>query len=240
MKYDFDQILPRIGTDSIKWDYESRGGNLRLRHPGKDPLAEGELLPMWVADMDFPLPQPVLEAMQKRVEHGSFGYTQPSESYFDAIVNWMQRRKGWKIEKEWIMTTPKVIMTINLLVQALTKPEDKVIVQTPVFHPIYLGVENNGRKLVRNPLKYQLGKYTIDFDYLETKAADPAAKMLILCSPHNPVGRVWTRSELTRIAEICAENNLLLIVDEIHSDLVYGIHLMRGTWRTIPRFSCGL
>lgn len=221
MEYDFDKMISRVGTDSIKWDYVSKGGNLLLRHAGEHPLAEGELLPMWVADMDFPSPQPVLEAMRKRAAHGNFGYTHPSTAYYKAIIGWMSRRKGWEIEKEWIMTTPKIMMTINLLIQTLTNPGDKIIVQTPVFHPIYLGVEFNDRDLVRNCLKYQGGRYSIDFDDLAEKAADHRTKMMILCSPHNPVGRVWTRGELKRIGEICIENDVLLVVDEIHSDLVY-------------------
>jgi cystathionine beta-lyase len=221
MKYDFDKIIPRVNTDSIKWDYVSKGGNLLHRQAGDHPLAEHELLPMWVADMDFPSPQPVLKAMQRRVQHGVFGYTHPSENYYEAIIRWMHQRKGWLVEKDWILTTPKVMLTINLLIQALTEPGDKIIVQTPVFHPIYLAVEFNGRTLVRNRLIYHRRKYTIDFDDLALKAAHPRTKMLILCSPHNPVGRVWTRAELTKMGEICAQNDVLLVVDEIHSDLLY-------------------
>ncbi|MCP5094805.1 MAG: pyridoxal phosphate-dependent aminotransferase [Chloroflexi bacterium] len=221
MEYDFDKIISRARTDSIKWDYISKEGRLSPRQAGDNFRAKDELLPMWVADMDFPSPQPVLEAMQKRVAHGVFGYTQPSAPYYEAIIGWMHRRKGWLIEKDWILTTPKVMLTIDLLIQTLTDPGDGIIVQTPLFHPIYLGVEFNGRTLLRNRLTYKNGRYSIDFDDLLSKAKDPRTKMLILCSPHNPVGRVWTRAELTSIGEICVQNGVLLIVDEIHSDLLY-------------------
>jgi cystathionine beta-lyase len=221
MNYDFDKIIPRTNTNSIKWDYISKSGSLSLRQSGDNPLAKNEVLPMWVADMDFQSPQPVLAAMQSRIAHGVFGYTHTSEKYYESIIRWMHKRKGWLVEKDWILTTPKVMMTINLLVQALTKPGDRIIVQTPVFHPIYLAVEFNGRTLLRNRLKYSQQKYTIDFDDLAEKAQHPQTKMLILCSPHNPVGRVWTKTELMEMGEICAQNDIFLVVDEIHSDLLY-------------------
>jgi cystathionine beta-lyase len=229
MKYDFDTLVPRTNTASIKWDYVSRGGQLQRREAGPAPLAAGEVLPLWVADMDFPAPQPVREALQARVAHGIFGYTQPSAAFFAAIAQWQARRKGWPVEQAWIVPTAKVMMTINLLVQILTEPGDGIIVQTPVFHPIYLAVVHNGRQLLRNRLQETAGQYQLDFADLEAKARDPRTKMLILCSPHNPVGRVWTRAELTRIGDICVRHQVYLVVDEIHSDLVY-------SWATFTTF----
>ena len=220
-KVNFDQVHNRINTNSIKWDYAYEANALIKRKPGADPLSEGELLPMWIADMDFQTAPAILEAIQDRVQHGIFGYTLPDESYYGTIIHWMDVRQGWKIDRDWILTTPSVLFSISAAIQTFTKPGDKIIVQTPVFKPFYTTIENNQRILSRNPLKYERGRYCMDFADLEAKAADPRAKMIILCSPHNPVGRVWNRDELYRLGHICQEHDILIISDEIHSNLIY-------------------
>jgi cystathionine beta-lyase len=175
---------------------------------------------MWVADMDFPCPEPVVEALVTRAQHRLFGYTSPTDSYYNAIVNWMKRRHGWEIEPEWICTTPGVVPALNMLVKTYTSPGDKVLIQTPVYNPFNKAVENSDGILVTNPLIYENGRYSMDFSDLEEKTKDPQVKMAILCSPHNPVGRVWTRDELLRFGEICLKNKVLVVSDEIHGDLI--------------------
>ncbi len=220
MKYDFDREIDRKGTQSVKWEYVPNE-----EHTGIDAteqfFGEDRILPMWVADMDFPAPQPVIEALEARARHGIFGYTAPAESYFQAVIDWMQRRHGWEIKSDWIVTTPGVIPGLNALVRTFVPEGEKVIIQPPVYHPFYFAVENNHRVLAFNPLKYENHTYTMDFADLEEKVKDPQVKMLILCHPHNPVGRVWTEEELTRLGEICLANDVLVVSDEIHCDLLY-------------------
>ncbi|MBT7989314.1 MAG: pyridoxal phosphate-dependent aminotransferase [Anaerolineae bacterium] len=221
MSYNFDKIHHRGNTNSIKWDYINKDGVYQKREVGADPLAPDELIPMGLADMDFSMPPSVIDALGKRIKHGIMGYTRPPESYYAAIINWIEHRTSWGIQRDWILTTSGVMPTINLLIQKLTKPGDQVIIQTPVFYPFYHAVEFNDRVLLRNQLLYKEGHYSIDFDDLARKAADPRAKMIILSNPHNPVGRVWSKEELLRIGEICHENDLFIISDELHSDLTY-------------------
>lgn len=204
MKYDFDRIVPRRGTNSTKWDSRA-----------------ADILPMWVADMDFQSPPAVIEALRRRVDHGIYGYSFPPESCYEAIIDWFRRRHGWEIKREWITFSPGVVPGLNMLIRCLTRPGDKVIVQRPVYYPFFAAIENNGCHILNNPLKYDSGRYTMDFEDLEQKVQDPRAKVLILCSPHNPVGRVWTKEELTRLGKICLENDVIVISDEIHCDLVY-------------------
>lgn len=179
---------------------------------------------MWVADMDFQSPPAVIEALKSRVEHGIFGYSYPSDSYYEAIISWIRRRHNWEIQRDWIMFSPGVVPGIHMLIRSLTRPGDKVIVQTPVYYPFFGAIENNGCHILSNSLKCKDGRYTMDFEDLERKAKDPRARVLVLCSPHNPVGRVWTKEELTRLGRICAENDVTVISDEIHCDLVYRGH----------------
>ncbi|MCP4360072.1 MAG: pyridoxal phosphate-dependent aminotransferase [Chloroflexi bacterium] len=229
MKYDFDKIHKRTGTNSIKWDFVSRNGALQTRKLGVDPLASNELLPMWVADMDFLTAQPIIDALTKRASQGIFGYTRPTQSYYDAIINWMEQRTGWQAQPEWILTTPGVMPAINMAIQTFSEPGDHIIVQTPVFNPFFRAVEGNRRIVANNRLLFedgcteqsQSGRYTIDFDDLETKSANPRAKMIIFCSPHNPVGRVWSQDELQRLGAICQKNDIIIVSDEIHGNLVY-------------------
>lgn len=205
--YDFDKVINRRGTNSEKWDMKG-----------------DDILPMWVADMDFKAPEPVINAIIERARHGIFGYSFYPDSYYDSIIKWQAKRNHWKIKREWIMYSPGVVPAINILIKILTRPGDKVIIQPPVYHPFFKAVHNNDRKLLENPLKFENNRYTMDFEDLEEKAKDPKAKLLILCSPHNPVGRVWTREELTRLGKICIENNITVISDEIHSDIIYKGH----------------
>jgi cystathionine beta-lyase len=221
MKYDFDAEVGRRDTNSVKWEFFWEGENL-VHWQGTDPsLGDERVLPMWVADMDFPCPQPVVDALVERARHGIYGYTAKTETYHEAVANWMERRQGWTIAPEWICTTPGVVPALNLLVRTFLAPGEKVLIQPPVYYPFFHAIQNNAARLVSNPLIYENGGYRMDYADLEGKARDPGLKMAILCSPHNPVGRVWTRDELARFGEICLENDVLVVSDEIHGDLIY-------------------
>lgn len=208
MKYDFDEIIPRRGTNSYKWD----------------SAGDADVLPMWVADMDFRTAPPVVEALRKRVEHGIFGYVRVPDAYYAAVTNWFARRHDWQIEKEWIIYTTGVVPALSAVIKALTVPGDKVMVQTPVYNCFFSSIRNNGCGMITNPLIYRNGTYQINFADLEQKAADPNVKVLLLCNPHNPAGRVWTKQELTRIGDICIRNNVWVVADEIHCELVFPGH----------------
>ena len=208
MKYNFDEIIPRRGTNSYKWD----------------SAGDADVLPMWVADMDFRTAPPVVEALRKRVEHGIFGYVRVPDAYYAAVTNWFARRHDWQIEKEWIIYTTGVVPALSAVIKALTAPGDKVMVQTPVYNCFFSSIRNNGCGMIANPLIYRNGTYQIDFADLEQKAADPSVKVLLLCNPHNPAGRVWTKQELTRIGDICIRNNVWVVADEIHCELVFPGH----------------
>lgn len=208
MKYDFDTIIPRRGTNSYKWDTPE----------------EENVLPMWVADMDFRTAPAIVEALQERVAHGIFGYTKVPEAYYNAVVRWFGNRHRWQIDSQWIVYTSGVVPALSAVIKALTDPGDKVIVQTPAYNCFYSSIRNNGCELSANNLIYRDGRYTIDFDDLEAKAADPKVKILLLCNPHNPVGRVWTPEELRHIGDICLRNGVFVVADEIHCELTYGRH----------------
>ena len=182
------------------------------------------LLPMWVADMDFRVPPAVVDALIKRTEHGLFGYSYPMVSYFEAVIDWHKRRYGRNIQKEWIVLTPGVVPALNMIVQTFIQPGEKVLIQRPVYYPFFSAIENHGGEIVSNNLVYRNGRYTMDFADLAQKTANPAVKMAILCSPHNPVGRVWTKEELTQFGQICLENDVLVVSDEIHCDLIHPGH----------------
>lgn len=211
MKYDFDQLIDRSGTNSTKWNPET------LEEMFGDP----DILPFWVADMDFKTAQPIIDAIVKRAEHGIYGYSKREDSYYQAIIDWTKNRFGWEVKKEWIEYTPGVVPAINYLLQTYCKPGDKVIIQEPVYYPFKNAILNNGCQVSNNKLKFDGERYEIDFEDFEEKAKDPKVKMFILCSPHNPVSRLWTEEELTRLGEICLENDVLVIADEIHNDLVF-------------------
>jgi cysteine-S-conjugate beta-lyase len=211
MIYDFDRTLDRRGTHSLKWDYCPRTYGLH------------DVIPMWVADMDFPAPQPVVEAVQARAGHPAYGYASTPAAFWDAAVGWLRDRHGWDVHHTWLARSPGVVPSLSLCVTAFTQPGDKVVVQPPVYYPFFTAVENNGRRLVRNPLVVADGRFRLDLDDLERKI-DSRTRLLILCSPHNPVGRVWTRDELERLGEICVRRDLIVLSDEIHMDLVYKGH----------------
>ena len=204
MKYDFDKITDRRATNSYKWDSAPEG-----------------VLPMWVADMDFRTAPAIIDALQKRVAHGIFGYTRVPDAYYDAVTSWFSRRHGWDIDREWIIYTSGVVPAVSAVIKALTVPGDKVIVQTPVYNCFFSSIRNNGCEIVSNPLRRIGDTYGMDFDALERCAADPRAKVMLLCNPHNPAGRVWTPDELTRLGNICLRNGVTVVADEIHCELVY-------------------
>ncbi|MBR1855620.1 MAG: pyridoxal phosphate-dependent aminotransferase [Oribacterium sp.] len=210
--YDFDTIHNRKNTDSIKWDF------------GMQRMGRDDLLPLWVADMDFRLPDNILKNISKRVEHGIFGYTDPGDEYLNTVVNWFERRHGFSVKGKAITVTPGVVYAIGLAIRAFTNPGDAVIIQQPVYYPFKDIIELNNRKLVNNQLVYKNGHYEIDFDDFEKKIVENDVKLFILCSPHNPVGRVWTRAELTKLGKICASHDVYVFSDEIHSDFVYPGH----------------
>lgn len=204
MKYDFDKTIDRRATNSYKWD-----------------SAPGGVLPMWVADMDFRTAPAIIDALQKRVAHGIFGYTRVPDAYYDAVTSWFSRRHGWDIDREWIIYTSGVVPAVSAVIKALTVPGDKVIVQTPVYNCFFSSIRNNGCEIVSNPLRRTADTYEMDFDALERCAADPRAKVMLFCNPHNPAGRVWTPDELTRLGNICLRNGVTVVADEIHCELVY-------------------
>ena len=208
MKYDFDKQISRRGTDSYKWD-----------------SAENEnVLPMWVADMDFPTAPAIVDALKKRIEHGIFGYTRVPESYYKVVTDWFSRRHNWTVNREWIIYTSGVVPAVSAIIKALTVPGDKVLVQTPVYNCFFSSIRNNGCEMVSSPLCYADNTYTIDYEDLECKAADPKVKIMLLCNPHNPAGRVWKREELVRIGAICIRHGVTVVSDEIHCELVFPGH----------------
>ena len=211
MKFNFDKIIDRTNNFSAKWSEMNKN------------FGTNDLLPMWVADMDFLTAPCVMEALKDRLEQGIFGYTTRPSSYNESIVNWLDNRFSWKINQEWLMFSPAVITSISLLIQNLTQKNDKIMIQEPVYSPFHSIVESNERNLVISPLvKLDDGSYVMDYEDIEAKIKD--VKVFILCNPHNPVGRVWTREELTRLGEICLKHNVLVISDEIHSDIILKNH----------------
>ncbi|MBN2349259.1 MAG: PatB family C-S lyase [Bacteroidales bacterium] len=208
MNYNFDEIISRENTASVKYD-------LRKQYFGYS-----DVFPMWVADMDFKTPDFIIKAIKKRLDHEILGYTYRPESFNSSVVNWIKDRHNWKIKKEWISFSPGIVPAINLIILALTEPGDKIIVQQPVYFPFFSAIKNHGRVVVNNPLTLRDDRYIMDFEDLKSKI-DKDVKMLILCNPHNPTGNVWKKEELEQLAKICIENNILIVSDEIHSDLVY-------------------
>lgn len=203
MEYNFDELIDRRGTNSCKWD----------------EAAQGEL-PMWVADMDFKTAPPIISAVSRRVAHGVFGYTHVPDRYYDALISWFSRRHGFDMQRRWIITVPGVVPAISAIIKAMTKPGDGVIVQTPVYNCFFSSIRNNGCEALCSPLVAEGDTYRPDYDDLERKAADPRARLFILCNPHNPAGRVWTAEELRRMGDICLRHGVFVIADEIHCELV--------------------
>lgn len=211
MSFNFNKIIDRTNNFSAKWSEMNKN------------FGSNDLLPMWVADMDFLTAPCIMEALKDRLEQGIFGYTTRPSSYNESIVNWLDNRFSWKIKKEWLMFSPAVITSISLLIQNLTQKNDKIMIQEPVYSPFHNIVELNERDLVISPLiKLDDGSYIMDYEDIEAKIKD--VKIFILCNPHNPVGRVWTREELTRLGQICLKHNVIVISDEIHSDIILKNH----------------
>lgn len=208
MKYDFDEVISRRGTLSYKWDNAT----------------DAEVLPLWVADMDFRTSPAIIEALQRRVAHGIFGYTRVPDAYYQAVTNWFARRHGWNIQREWMIYTSGVVPAVSAVIKALTVPGDKVLVQTPVYNCFFSSIRNNGCTLAASPLLRVGNTWQMDFEDLERKASDPDVKVFLLCNPHNPVGRVWTREELLKAGEICSRHGVTVVSDEIHCELVYPGH----------------
>lgn len=210
MKYDFDRMIDRSNNFAAKYD------ELKLR------FGRGDLLPFWVADMDFKAAQPIVDAIRERAAQEIYGYTARPDTYFEAVMSWYKRRYDWELQREWMSYSPSVVTAMSIIIREFTKPGDKIIIQTPVYYPFFSVVEDNGRELVCNPLKLVGEDYVMDYEDLESKI-DDQVKYLILCNPHNPVGRVWTKEELTKLGNICIKNHIKVIADEIHGDLVlYG------------------
>nr|WP_320192779.1 MalY/PatB family protein [uncultured Desulfobacter sp.] len=211
-QWNFNQVIDRSNTGSVKWE-----SSVLEQKFGK---GRGNLLPLWVADMDFACPDVIFNAMEQRLSHKVFGYSLNDSRHNDALINWFERRHGWQIQKNSIVNTPGIVPAVHYLIQCFTKPGDGVLIQPPVYYPFAQAIHTNGRQVVENPLMLNQYRYDMDFNDLEEKTRDPRVKLAILCSPHNPVGRVWQRDELERFGTICLKNNVLVFADEIHCDLV--------------------
>lgn len=208
MEFDFDRIYDRRGTNCVKWDSSE----------------DSRLLPLWVADMDFKAAPAIIKALEDRVAQGIFGYTRVSQNYYDAVINWFKTRHQWTISQDSIIYTPGIVPALSAIIKALTQPGDKVLIQTPVYNCFFSSTRNNGCETKESPLVYKDNTYHIDFERLDRDAADPAVKVMVLCNPHNPAGRVWTKEELLAIAEICKKHNVTVVSDEIHCELVFEGH----------------
>lgn len=215
MPVDFDTVPNRRGTNCFKYDFAREMG-----------MPE-DVLPLWVADMDFPTAPAVLERLHALAEHGIFGYTGVKDAYFSAVHNWYAQRFGWETQRSWLVTTPGVVFAIAIAIRAFTQKGDAILIQQPVYYPFANKVTENDRQLVVNPLVLKNGRYEMNFADMERKIVDYHVKMLLLCSPHNPVGRVWTKEELLRVGEICQKHGVLVVSDEIHADFTYAGHTHR-------------
>ncbi len=211
MRYNFDENIEREGTNSLKYDAR------------EFIFGTKDLLPLWVADMDFKTPDFIIDALKSRLEHEILGYTFRPDSYSNAIINWVKKRHGWTVQKEWISFSPGVVAGLTLAIETFSKRGDEVVVQSPVYFPFYDSVKSTGRKILENPLKKVSGRYTFDLEDLKSKIS-AKTKLLLLCNPQNPGGMVWTKKELADLANLCLENNILIISDEIHSDLIFDGH----------------
>jgi len=225
--YNFDTITNRKGTDCVKYDFAAQRGK---------PL---DAIPLWIADMDFPAPPCVLDALHASVSHGIFGYTDTAEEYTAVLQNWFSRRFGWEIDPAWLAKTPGVVTALHIAIKGLTAPGDGVLIQQPVYPPFAGAANSTGRKLVVNPLVLceETNQYVIDFADFEQKIVQENVKMFILCNPHNPVGRVWTVEELTQMGDICVKHGVIVIADEIHQDLIYNGHMHHVFAKLKPEFA---
>jgi cystathionine beta-lyase len=210
MKYNFDEIIDRSNTKSVKYDFPNQYGMMGYNY-----------IPLWIADMDFRSPPCVLEALARRVDHGVFGYSAADYDYFEAVSGWMARRHNWKVEQEWLIRTQGVVNALSIIINSLTKPKESILVQTPSYNMFNMMIERNSRRIVKNPLVLEEGKYRIDFEDFEKQIRRNEVKLFFLCSPHNPIGRVWTRDELIRMGDICLQYGVTVVADEVHQDFVY-------------------
>lgn len=210
--YDFNTVIDRRNTNSLKFDFAAERGR------------PADALPLWVADMDFRAPQPVLDALHRTVEHGIFGYSDVKSDYYDAVSFWFARRFGWQTKPEWLVKTPGVVYALAMAVRTLTLPGDAVLIQPPVYYPFFSVIRDNDRVVVENELIYRDGRYSIDFEDFAQKIVEHQIKLFILCSPHNPVGRVWSEEELQRIGVICKKYHVYVVSDEIHCDFAFAEH----------------
>ncbi|MGI2296131.1 MalY/PatB family protein [Paenibacillus sp. GXUN7292] len=211
--YNFDKVIERRGTASVKWDQV------------ETMFGQADILPMWVADMDFEAPPAAIEAMKERAAHGIFGYTYRSPSYLEAVASWQERKHQWSFDQSWIVGCPGVVTALSILVELLTEPGDNVMIQVPVYHPFYRIISSHGRNIVANQLVLtESGRYELDLAEMERQIIEDKVKILILCHPHNPVGRVWTKEELTEIGNLCVKHGVFVLSDEIHGDIVYKGH----------------
>jgi len=209
MKYNFDRLIDRSNSYSIKYEPAWRG-------------RPSDVLPLWVADMDFAAPPCVQEALMQRAEHGIFGYSEPDAEYFDVMQKWFEERFNWNIERDWLAITPGVVNALYIAIRAYTKPGDGVVIQQPVYYPFESSIKKTGRQLLVNELILKDGRYTIDFQDFEEKIKK--SKLFIMCNPHNPVGRVWEKDELIRMGEICLRHGVIVVADEIHEDFIFSGH----------------
>ena len=213
--YNFDKIINRKGTNCLKYDYAVERGK------------PADVLPLWVADMDFTVSEEITKSLHAAVDHGIYGYTQPKDAYYNAITNWMEKNHNWKTKREWIMKTPGVVFALGAAVKAFTKPGDAVLIQNPVYYPFTNIIRDNDRRVIDNTLVYEKrvtegkSQYSIDYEDFERKIVLENIKLFILCNPHNPVGRVWNREELQYLGEICLHHHVIVVSDEIHNDFVY-------------------
>ena len=212
MKYDFSQVIERNNTLSIKYDF------------AKERKKPNGLLSLWVADMDFPVAQEIKDALIERCNHGIFGYSEVKTPYYEVIAKWYQEKFNWPTKKQWLVKTPGVVAAIANAIRAFTNIGDAVLIQKPVYYPFFLTIEDNQRKVVNNSLVYKNGRYEMDFVDFEEKIISHKVKLFVLCSPHNPVGRVWNKEELLKIGDICLKHKVIVVADEIHADFVYQGH----------------
>lgn len=208
MDFDFDKIIQRKNTNCIKWDFN------------KKIFGNEDIIPLWIADMDFESPKEIIDSIKTRTNHGIFGYTGIPAEFFSSITNWLSKRHSFNVNKNWIIDTTGVVPSIVFSLLSFTKPKDKVLIQSPVYHPFFSSIENNDREIVNCPLKFENNNYTMNFESIEQKFKD-GVSATIFCSPHNPVSRVWTKEELLKFASLCLKYNVFIISDEIHSDIVY-------------------
>ena len=221
MKYDFSQVIERNNTLSIKYDF------------AKERKKPSDLLSLWVADMDFPVAQEIKDALIERCNHGIFGYSEVETPYYEVIAKWYQEKFNWSTKKQWLVKTPGVVAAIANAIRAFTNIGDAVLIQKPVYYPFFLTIEDNQRKVVNNSLVYKNGRYEMDFVDFEEKIISHKVKLFVLCSPHNPVGRVWNKEELLKIGDICLKHKVIVVADEIHADFVYhGQHQVFANLKT--------